>query len=226
MVISLNNVTFRYADQEHVNVLDIRSWSVEAGEQVFLKGPSGSGKSTLLNILAGLLPPSGGEVTVLGERLDQLSRARRDRFRANHIGYVFQQFNLIPYLSALDNINLARYFSADSQKKLPSVASEERLNALGIAQRLWHKPARELSVGQQQRVAIARAMVNEPKLLIADEPTSSLDQQNRDRFLQLLLEQASQHNMTVVFVSHDASLSQRFSRQEILSEFNRAGAGR
>ncbi len=222
MAISLQNVQFAYSEAPDKTVLNIRHWSVSEGEQVFVHGPSGGGKSTLLNLLSGILKARGGEVSILGERLDQMGSRQRDRFRANHIGYVFQQFNLIPYLDAIDNIQLAAHFSARKRRQALDDEIRELLSILNISPADWHKPTTRLSIGQQQRVAIARAMINKPELLIADEPSSSLDQQNRDKFMSLLMPLVADHKMTLLFVSHDMSLSQYFKRIEALSNINAA----
>ena len=219
MAIRLQNVQFAYREAPDKTVLDIPHWSVSAGEQVFVHGPSGGGKSTLLNLLSGILRAHQGEVTVLGERLDQMGNRQRDRFRANHIGYVFQQFNLIPYLDAVENIQLAAHFSARKRQMLDDEI-RELLSTLSISPADCHKPTARLSIGQQQRVAIARALINRPELLIADEPSSSLDQQNRDNFMSLLMSLAASHNITLLFVSHDMSLSQYFGRVEALADIN------
>lgn len=221
MAIELSNVRFHYPDRPDQTVLNIPSWSLPGGEQAFIHGPSGGGKSTLLSLLSGLLMPSEGQVNILGQRLDQMTNRQRDRFRANHIGYVFQQFNLIPYLDAFDNTLLASQFS--QRKKTPVQHGEVKklLTALNIAENDWHRPARNLSIGQQQRVAIARALINKPQLLIADEPTSSLDPVNRDAFMALLMQIAADSHITLVFVSHDLSLSTYFKRVESLSVINR-----
>ena len=204
-------------------MLNIPAWTLPVGEQVFIHGPSGGGKSTLLSLLSGLLMPSEGQVNVLGQRLEQMTSRRRDRFRANHIGYMFQQFNLIPYLNAFDNIRLASQFS--QRKKIPELyeAIKKLLSVLNISANDWHRPARHLSIGQQQRVAIARALINKPELLIADEPTSSLDPLNKEAFMALLMSIVAENGITLVFVSHDLSLSSYFNRIESLSDINRSG---
>lgn len=221
--IDLQNVEFAYPEAPDSAVLKIDSWSVLANECVFVQGPSGSGKSTLLNLLSGILLAPHGQVTVLGERLDQLSNRQRDRFRAVHIGYVFQQFNLIPYLDAVDNIQLANQFSHRQNGRVPREEIESLLTTLNIASSDWAKPASKLSIGQQQRVAIARALINKPSLLIADEPTSSLDQKNRDNFMSLLMSLVVSNGITLLFVSHDKSLAQYFKRVDTLSDINKAG---
>ena len=220
MAVAIQQLRFAY-NQNQAPVLDIPQWSVADGERVFLHGPSGTGKSTLLNLLAGTLVAPNGGIKVLDQPLHKLSGRQRDKFRARHIGYVFQQFNLIPYLSAVDNINLAAYFakSAHSKAKL-NHECESLLHALHIAPEHWHKAAARLSIGQQQRVAIARALINRPEILIVDEPTSALDSQSRDAFMQLLLERASADNITLIFVSHDLGLSHHFAKVVALQDIN------
>ncbi|WP_086933843.1 ABC transporter ATP-binding protein [Agarilytica rhodophyticola] len=229
MTIQLHNIHFAYPETPDKQVLNIANWSVSSTEQVFVHGPSGCGKSTLLNVLSGMLKPAKGEVSILNERLDKMSQRQRDRFRANHIGYVFQQFNLIPYLDAVENIQLAHNFSQYKYEKSKGDGSlegefKELLTQLNVSAEDWHKPAAKLSIGQQQRVAIARALINKPKLLIADEPTSSLDQDNRDNFMTMLMRLVSDNNITLVFVSHDMALSQYFKRVDALLDINQPGS--
>ncbi len=225
--IELHNVRFAYPDTPHRDVLEIPQWSVGEGEKLFIHGPSGSGKSTLLNLLSGLTVNNAGETRILGQRIDTLSGGNRDRFRARHIGHVFQQFNLIPYLSARENIALAQHFCSKAQAEKKSAAQnhqkiDQLLDELDIPSDERQKKASNLSVGQQQRVAIARALINQPQLLIADEPTSSLDKANSERFLAMLLRLANQHELTLLFVSHDESLSSLFDRSLSLASINRA----
>lgn len=226
MSVILNNLQFSYpgADAERQPVLNIDHWAVESGEAVFLQGQSGCGKSTLLNLISGVLSGATGEISVLEQRLDAMSGSQRDRFRANHIGYVFQQFNLVPYLDALDNIRLANRFSSRKQSpERPLSDIQALLEGLQLSESEWSKPASRLSIGQQQRVAIARALVNQPEVLIADEPTSSLDQENRDNFMQVLMDQVERDRITLIFVSHDRTLEHHFKRVERLSDINQAG---
>ena len=223
MSIELRGVKFAHAEVPGKTVLDIEYWSVPDGQQVFVHGPSGSGKSTLLNLLSGLLPCNEGEVRVMGERLDLMTGRQRDRFRANHIGYVFQRFNLIPYLNPVENIELARSFAARKAEPAAALSAEELLASLNVDAAEWKRPTSRLSMGQQQRVAIARALVNRPEILIADEPTSSLDQENRDAFLAMLTPLVAEHGMTLLFVSHDMSLARHFGRVEALGDFSRLG---
>ncbi len=223
-MINLSGLRFYYPEKPNQCVLQIPKWSVEAGERVFLHGPSGSGKSTLLNILGGLLPVQEGEVSILHQRIDCLSARKRDQFRAKHIGYVFQQFNLIPYLNALDNICLASQFSKKCDLNNARENAKELLRNLSIKPTYWLMPTSKLSMGQQQRVAIARALINKPELLIADEPTSSLDRSNRDAYMELLKSIVADVGSTLLFVSHDMDLASHFERVEALEELNQAEA--
>ena len=223
-LINLNQVKFRYPGESNSSVLNLPSWQVQSGESVLLIGSSGSGKSTLLNLLSGILVPNSGEISVADHQLESLTDRQRDRFRATEIGYVAQSFNLIPYLSAIDNIKLMHYFAQSSGKQNNDLGIEPLLLELNIPETQWQKPINQLSVGQQQRVAIARAIVNKPKLLIADEPTSSLDQHNRDNFMSIMMKAADDHQMTIVFVSHDLSLSDYFKRVDSMSDINQLEA--
>ena len=222
--IMLENLYFAYPGKRQEPVLDIPEWHIAQGEHVFLRGPSGSGKSTLLNLLAGILVATRGTVEVLGQELGALSARERDRFRAAHIGIVFQQFNLIPYLSVLDNIQLAAYFGRKKQIDFDSTI-KQLFAALALDDSLITKKANHLSVGQQQRVAIVRALVNAPEILIVDEPTSALDSDLRDAFMDVLLAISQSRGSTLIFVSHDTALSHYFHHVVNLSEINRLGAG-
>jgi putative ABC transport system ATP-binding protein len=205
-------------------VLDVPELRVERGERVFLFGPSGSGKTTLLGILAGVLAPDTGAVRILGTDLTKLSAGGRDGFRAEHIGYIFQMFNLIPYLTVLENIVLP--CRLDRRRMARLKGKDDRAAAAALAERLeiapyLKSPVTELSVGQQQRVAAARALIGSPELVIADEPTSSLDADRRQRFLDLVFEICAETKSTLVFVSHDRQLEPLFDRQLSLPELNR-----
>ena len=210
-------------------LLDIPAFSLQAGERLFLKGPSGSGKTTLLGLLGGVHQPQQGAISLLGQSLRQLSSLRRDRFRADHTGYLFQQFNLLPYLSVLDNVTLPCRFSALRRERAlrqqPTLdtAAEHLLRELGLSDATLHqRSAGALSIGQQQRVAAARAIIGSPELVIADEPTSALDADSRDAFLKLLFDECEQMGSSLLFVSHDTSLATRFDRALSLAELNRA----
>ena len=226
-IVSISDLRFSYHTKSgplSAWQLAVEHFEIMAGEHVFLQGASGSGKSTLLNILAGMTSAQSGKVQVLGQDLTQLSGARRDRFRAAHIGFVFQQLNLIPYLSVRDNILLAQHFAkhrSDTANRMTLI--KHILAELNLPSALLDQAAGRLSIGQQQRVAIARGLVNRPELLIADEPTSALDSDNRDAFMQLLFRLANENGSTLLFVSHDASLTSGFDRIVKMSEINGHG---
>lgn len=195
-------------------LLEIPAWSVAAGRRVFLRGLSGSGKSTLLSILSGVQTPTSGECVVLGHAFHAMSATARDRIRATQIGVIFQQFNLLPYLTAWENVMLPSQISGCA----PVHDAKELLNRLGLASALWSRPAHQLSVGQQQRVAVARALLLGPRLLLADEPTSALDDVHQASFVSLLLELAQASEVTVIMVSHDDRMSSRFDEVWALGE--------
>jgi putative ABC transport system ATP-binding protein len=224
MTIQLKNVVFSYPETPEKSVLNIKSWTVNPQQRVFVHGPSGGGKSTLLNVLSGIIRPVAGEVAMLSQRLDQMTNRQLDRFRANHIGYIFQQFNLIPYLNAVDNIRLANRFS----KKISQAELRDNiidlLTTFGLDETDRGKPTEKLSIGQQQRIAIARALINKPEILIADEPTSSLDKMNRDVFMSELHAMVSETKTTLLFVSHDLSLSDSFDQVDSLADINSAAS--
>jgi putative ABC transport system ATP-binding protein len=220
--IELRDVRFHYRREQLI--LDIPQLSIERGERVFLFGPSGSGKTTLLGLITGVLVAQGGSVGVLGQNLTAMPGARRDAFRGAHLGYVFQMFNLIPYLSVQDNITLPCRIHAARRKRLENLdlaaAAQQVAERLGIAH-LLKENVTNLSVGQQQRVAAARALIGSPELIVADEPTSSLDYDHRERFLELLFECVEQAQSTLLFVSHDRSLMNMFHRVLSLPDVNR-----
>lgn len=218
----------RFAWKSGPQVLDMDAFRVEAGERVFLRGPSGSGKSTLLGLIAGVLQPQAGRISVLGEDMNQLPAARRDRLRADRMGVIFQMFNLVPYLSVTGNVLLPLRFSPARRKAAgndPQAEARRLLARLGLQdESLLERRVSDLSVGQQQRVAAARALIGSPSLVIADEPTSALDADARDRFITLLSEEVERSAASLLFVSHDASLAGLFTRAADLTVMNRAGA--
>ena len=212
--IKTHQLRFRWPGQSRA--LSFPDLQLQQGEHLFLHGPSGSGKSTLLGMLAGMMVPESGTVDILGQNLGTLKAGSRDRFRANHLGVIFQQFNLVPYLSALANVTLPCQLSAPRQTKAQPdarTAGAELLGQLAIPENLWHRNVSDMSIGQQQRVAAARALIGAPEIILADEPTSALDTDNRDRFLDLLLTLAEQRRCSVVFVSHDRNLASHFHQQ-------------
>jgi len=225
-MINLKDLSFAWDQQP---IIDIQELTINKGEHLFIEGPSGSGKSTLLSLLAGVITPQGGEVSILNQSLNLLTASQKDTFRANHIGFIFQQFNLLPYLNVLDNITLPCSFSPIRKSKaLANSESLEKeairlLNALGLKDsELLKRSVNELSVGQQQRVAVARAMLGSPEIIIADEPTSALDSDNRQSFIKVLFEECQKADITLIFVSHDTSLKTYFKHSLKLQEINQA----
>lgn len=210
--------------------LDIAEFSVAAGESMFVHGESGSGKSTLLALLGGVLVPQAGSIDILGTELTRLSAGSRDRFRVDHTGFIFQQFNLIPYLSMQDNVLLPCRFSARRRGRAldrsATLADEAKrlLAELDLDPTLWRRPVTQLSVGQQQRVAAARALIGAPELVIADEPTSALDATRQAAFLDLLARECAEACATLIFVSHDVRLSAHCARSVALADLQRKEA--
>lgn len=212
-------------------VLDIGEFRLARRARVFLHGASGSGKTTLLNLIAGMISPQAGSIEVLGTRLDELSGGGRDRFRADHIGFIFQMFNLIPYLGVLENVCLACDFSPHRRARAVAARGSVRAEALHLLGNLdMADPAllgrrvTDLSVGQQQRVAAARALMGSPELVIADEPTSALDADRRSAFIDLLFAECGRAGSALLFVSHDHALAPRFDRSVALGEMNKVVA--
>jgi putative ABC transport system ATP-binding protein len=227
-VLEVRDLRFAWPGQAHAT-LDIPHFAVAQGERLFIQGPSGSGKSTLLGVLGGVLQAQSGTVraNVDGRSIDYgaLGRAARDRFRVDHIGFVFQQFNLVPYLSVLRNVLLPCLFSRRRQDRAGGRAEDEArrlLLALDLDDALLQRPATQLSVGQQQRVAVARALIGRPDIVIADEPTSALDAARQERFLSLLMRECEASGAALLFVSHDERLSGRFDRVLRLDAINRS----
>lgn len=212
--IETRQLRFRWAKQQ--TPLHFPDIQLNRGEHLFLRGPSGTGKSTLLSMLAGMMLPETGTVNMLGTNLSKLKGGARDQFRADHMGVIFQQFNLVPYLSALANVTLPCRISARRRQQTqnhPETVATSLLQQLSIPEPLWHRQVTDMSIGQQQRVAAARALIGSPEVILADEPTSALDTDNRNRFIELLLTLAHQHRCSVVFVSHDRSLAKHFHQQ-------------
>ncbi len=211
-VVELKNVVKRYTrGKQQVEVLHGLNLEVAAGEFLALMGPSGSGKTTLLNLIGGLDRPEAGEVWVAGERLDELSSGELARWRARHVGFVFQFYNLLPVLSAERNVEVPLLLTklSRSQRKQNVRAA---LELVGLADRAKHKPA-ELSGGQQQRVAIARALIADPTLLVCDEPTGDLDRQSAEEILGLLEILNRKQGKTIIMVTHDPLAAAHASRR-------------
>jgi putative ABC transport system ATP-binding protein len=211
-IVSLVGVTKRYTRGKlHVDVLQNLSLDIPRGEFVALMGPSGSGKTTLLNLIGGLDTPTSGAITVAGQRLDALGGGALARWRANHVGFVFQFYNLMPMLSAQRNVELPLLLTklGAAQRRANALAA---LTLVGIADRAKHKPS-ELSGGQAQRVAIARALVADPTILVCDEPTGDLDRNSADEVLELLQTLNREHGKSIVMVTHDPKAAEFASRQ-------------
>jgi putative ABC transport system ATP-binding protein len=211
-IVSLRNVDKRYIrGKQSVEVLQGLNLDIPKGDFVALMGPSGSGKTTLLNLIGGLDKASSGQITVAGQRLDQLSSGGLARWRANHVGFVFQFYNLMPTLSAQRNVELPLLLTRLSAAKRKANALAA-LTLVGIADRAKHKP-NELSGGQAQRVAIARALVADPTLLVCDEPTGDLDRKSADEVLHLLQVLNREHGKSIILVTHDPKAAEFASRQ-------------
>jgi putative ABC transport system ATP-binding protein len=220
----MRNVVYSYRAGKEI--LRIPKFDVARGERVFLFGQSGSGKTTLLGLVAGILHGQKGDIRVLNEDFRKMSGHRRDAFRGTHIGYIFQLFNLISYLSVIDNITLPCRLITQRRQRLGETdlrqAAEQMASQLGV-EALLYEDVTKLSVGQQQRVAAARALLGNPEVVIADEPTSALDFDQRERFLQLLFERCQEAGSTLIFVSHDRSLAPLFDRAISLADINEVG---
>ncbi|EKT4530351.1 ABC transporter ATP-binding protein [Pseudomonas sp. TYF_15] len=230
-LIDLHDLVFAWPG--HPPLLDIPALRLDAGEALFLKGPSGSGKTTLLGLLGGVNVPAQGRIQLLGQDLGSLSQGARDRFRVDHTGYIFQQFNLLPFLSVRENVELPCRFSrsrkARAEQRHGSVdqAASTLLTHLGLGDpAMLARRADSLSIGQQQRVAAARALIGQPELVIADEPTSALDADTREAFIRLLFDECRAAGASLLFVSHDQSLAALFDRHLSLAELNRAAKPR
>lgn len=225
-LLELHDLGFAWPGQ--AELLDIPHFALQSGESLFLKGPSGSGKTTLLGLLGGVQKAGRGSIRLLGTELGSLGAGARDRFRVDHTGYIFQQFNLLPFLSVRENVELPCHFSkaraARARQRHGSIdqAAATLLKHLGLKPELLGRRADALSIGQQQRVAAARALIGQPELVIADEPTSALDADSREAFIRLLFAECREAGSSLLFVSHDQSLAPLFDRSLSLAELNRA----
>jgi putative ABC transport system ATP-binding protein len=211
MLLEIKNLSFKYSAAS-VPALVLPEFTLSPSERVFIRGRSGSGKSTLLNILSGVLEAPKASVFYKGQDFSLLSPHDRDRIRAAEMGIIFQQFNLLPFLSARENVMLPLLFSHQSDTKDLAARAAELFEHLNLSPSLLDKIVRELSVGQQQRVAVVRALLQKPKLILADEPTSSLDVEVRQKFIELLLSESKAIGAAVLFVSHDPGLEKLFDK--------------
>ena len=225
-LLELHDLGFAWPGQ--AELLDIPHFALQSGESLFLKGPSGCGKTTLLGLLGGVQKAGRGSIRLLGTELGSLGAGARDRFRVDHTGYIFQQFNLLPFLSVRENVELPCHFSKSraerARQRHGSIdqAAATLLEHLGLKPELLERRADALSIGQQQRVAAARALIGQPELVIADEPTSALDADSREAFIRLLFAECREAGSSLLFVSHDQSLAPLFDRYLSLTELNRA----
>ena len=223
-VLQVQNLRFGYEPGQ--TLIDIGGFTIRKGESVFLRGPSGSGKSTLLGLIGGVLTPDAGSISISRQDITDITPGQRDQIRADYLGIIFQQFNLLPYLSVIQNCTLPCRFSAIRKQRAIKMsgtvmaAARTLVTALGLSEDHLSRPVGELSVGQQQRVAVARALIGGPDLIIADEPTSALDHDNRDKFIELLNSQRDAFGSSLLFVSHDNTLAAHFDRSESLNDLN------
>jgi ABC-type lipoprotein export system ATPase subunit len=213
--------TFRQPDGTPLPVLDIQEFRVGAGEQMVLIGRSGCGKTTLLHIIAGIGRPDSGKVRINDWDITLLPEAECDRFRAEHIGYVFQTFNLLAGFTALENVLVAMRFAGGRPDR---ARAKHLLDRVGLGHRMTHRPA-QLSVGEQQRVAVARALANKPQLLLADEPTANVDAGHQQQILDLIRETCQEEEVALIMVTHSHEVARQFPRMDLLEEFNRAAVG-
>ena len=216
-ILNIKDLSFGYKNTTQFN-LNIANFSVSKTDKLFIEGQSGCGKTTFLNLITGLIQPSSGQINIFGTDITQLSQVQCDQFRSDHFGIIFQSFNLISYLSVIENIILPCTFSESRKHNVFKHAQSLKEEAtrlcheLDIDSHLIEKPVNQLSIGQQQRVAIARALIGHPEIIIADEPTSALDPLRTDQFMNLLLSKCNQYETTLIFVSHDTSLQSHFDK--------------
>ena len=212
-IIKIDSVRFYWSKKSNFKIF-VPNLEIKKGDKVLLLGESGSGKTTLLSLMCGFLNPISGDISINGNTINQLSSKTRDEYRADNIGIIFQQFNLLPYANVVDNVLLPLYFSKVRSSNVSNKKEKviELFKQLRLPDDIAQFRASSLSMGQQQRVAVARALIGNPSLIIADEPTSSLDADAQKIFLNLMFEQISENNSTLLMVSHDKSLSNQFDR--------------
>ena len=222
-LVELQNVRKAYMEPggRALPILDIEHFAVAPGEQVVIRGRSGCGKTTLLHAIAGLTTIDAGRIQIKGIDVASLPEMGRDRFRARHIGYVFQTFNLLQAFTALENVMLGMTFTGRPRRREQAI---KVLEQVGLSHRLHHKPS-ALSVGEQQRVAVARALVNEPVLLLADEPTANVDPGHQQQVIDLLRTRCEESKVAMILVTHAPEVSDQFDRVEQLEEINRVRQG-
>jgi putative ABC transport system ATP-binding protein len=209
---------FRNADGETVEVINIPDFSLQENYRLAISGKSGSGKSTFLNLVSGIITADNGEIQFNNTKITALSESKRDVFRSQNIGYIFQTFNLLQAFTALENVMLGMMFAGKTDRK----HAEALLNKTGLSKKLNHKPS-ELSVGEQQRVAIARAVANSPKLILADEPTANLDTKNGEIAIDLIKNICEENKISLMLVSHEADIINRFENKISFEDINKVG---
>jgi ABC-type lipoprotein export system ATPase subunit len=200
-------------------VVDVAEFSLEGEKQLALSGESGTGKTTFLNLIAGILTPDSGSVKIADQEMASASEGQRDRLRANHIGYIFQTFNLLQGYTCLENVLLGMSFGPGADREL----ARKFLDRVGLGHRVHHYP-RQLSTGQQQRVAVARALAKRPQLVLADEPTGNLDHSNAQESLRLIRETCDENKAALLLVSHDPKILDQFDSHKNLFDLNRAAS--
>lgn len=210
--------SFSTADKRQVKIVDVHDFALNMNEQLGIEGVSGSGKTTFLNLIAGILQPDNGKIIFNNEEVSCLSEAKRDLWRAENIGYVFQTFNLLQGYSALENIILGQAFGHGVDEKF----ARHLLQRVNLIKHMDYKP-RQMSIGQQQRVAVARALANKPKLVLADEPTGNLDRQHAEETVALIQEVCREHGAALLLVSHDPHMLSKFKKVIKMSQINKAG---
>lgn len=216
--IAISDLTFGYPGSLEP-ILNIASWHLPPGANVFIRGPSGCGKSTFLSVISGLLSATQGNVHVLGKDLQAMTQRKRDHFRARNMGFVFQKLNLVPFLNTFDNIRLSAYYAGLSKDQIRAFV-ENVCEQMMLPKKLLQRPVSQLSVGQQQRVSIARAICHQPTLILADEPTSSLDDATAEMFMNWMLDSCSRSGASLLMVSHDNRLMAHFDRCEEMQEIS------
>ena len=223
-MLEIRNLLKSYAEPSgnRLQILDIPQLDIAQAEQVVLRGESGGGKTTLLHIISGIVTADSGSIRLDGTELTEFSESRRDRIRADKMGYVFQTFNLLPAFTALENVRLGMTFA---RKKLSAERGKELLKKVGLSDRMHYLPS-QLSVGQQQRVAVARALANKPRLLLADEPTANVDPSNQKRIIDLIREVCREESVAILLVTHSDEIANQFERVERLEQINRAFSDR
>ncbi|NOV03518.1 ABC transporter ATP-binding protein [Paenibacillus planticolens] len=217
-MIEMNNISKSFTMHgQRLSILNVPEWKIQQGERIALLGPSGSGKSTLLHLLSGVMIPDAGEIWVNGLPLHGYSQSKRDRFRAEHVGYIFQDFHLISSLTARQNVELI--VPPEWSKKQAKEQLDDWFDRVGLKDRQHHMPY-ELSRGQQQRAAIIRALITKPQLVLADEPTGSLDWETAGEVMSLLLNICESEKLTLVTVTHDLHLAEMYPKRVHIGEIN------